>query len=216
MVHSLARQHSYIGNIMYQLRNIDIQNDRFRFRHNLRRFGMFAAFELSKHLQFSTVEAQTILGSSEVNIIQEEIVALGILRAGLPLQQGIMDCFEEAHGAFVSAYRREKPDGSFDISMDYITCPELENKILILADPMLATGRSVEAAMQMINEYGTPLEVHLISVIASDSGIEHLRRLFPQMHIWVGAIDMELTAKSYIVPGLGDAGDLAFGRKLQG
>ena len=144
------------------------------------------------------------------------MVILGILRAGLPLQQGILDCFETADGAFVSAYRKEKPDGSFDISMDYITCPELDNKTLIIADPMLATGKSVEAAMEMISEYGSPAAIHIVSVIASDYGIEHIRRLYPQAHIWVGAVDAELTARSYIVPGLGDAGDLAYGRKLQG
>ncbi|HQW10671.1 MAG TPA: uracil phosphoribosyltransferase [Saprospiraceae bacterium] len=216
MVTLLTQQKSLFGNLMHELREVDIQSNRRNFRQNLEKFGLLAGYEISKLLNYEMRETTTVLGSTEVDVLHDEVVALAILRAGLPLQAGILKAFDDAEGAFVTAYRKEKPDGSFDISMDYITCPILSNKVIVMADPMLATGRSIEAAMHMINDYGKPREIHLVSVIASESGIDHIRRLYPFIHIWVGAIDAELTAKSYIVPGLGDAGDLSFGEKLQG
>lgn len=216
MVNNLSSTPSVISEIMHDLRNIRTQTERARFRRNLARFGTFAGYEISKRLNYKKVNIDTVLGNLDIDQIADEIVVLGILRAGLPLQDGLLQVFENAEAAFVSAYRREKPDGSFDISMDYVTCPNMKDKILIITDPMLATGRSLEAAVRMIHEYGKPREIHLVSVIASENGIDHVQHLFPFIEIWVGDIDSELTAKSYIVPGLGDAGDLAFGEKLQG
>lgn len=215
MVRNLSSTPSVISEIMHDLRNVKTQTERARFRRNLARFGMLAGYEISKELKYNAVNIDTVLGNLDIPQIAEKIVVLGILRAGLPLQEGLLQIFEKAEAAFVSAYRKEKPDGSFDISMDYVTCPSMKDKILIITDPMLATGRSLEASVRMIEEYGKPSEIHLVSVIASENGIDHVQRLFPYINIWVGDIDSELTAKSYIVPGLGDAGDLAFGEKLQ-
>lgn len=215
MLTNFSTENSFINQIIYELRNVNIQNDRPRFRNNLEKFGMLAGFELSKKLHFSPEEVQTVLGSLVTETIDDQVVILSILRAGLPIQTGMLKLMDYAEVGFVSAYRKEKPDGSFDIRMDYVTCPDLSNKVVIFTDPMLATGASLDASIQMIAGYGTPKELHVVSLIASEFAVEHVRRLYPSMRIWVGAVDEELTAKSYIVPGLGDAGDLAYGEKLQ-
>lgn len=215
MVTNFSLSNSYVNQILFELRNVNIQNDRPRFRKNLEKFGMIAGYEISKQLHYSPEEVQTVLGSMITETIDDQVVLLSILRAGLPIQNGILQLMDYAEMGFISAYRRALPEGDFDIRMDYVTCPDLTSKVVILADPMLATGASLDASVKMIESYGTPKEMHVVSVIASEYAIEHVRRLYPSMKIWVGAIDQELTAKSYIVPGLGDAGDLAFGEKLQ-
>lgn len=215
MVTNFSLSNSFFNQILFELRNVNIQNDRPRFRNNLEKFGMIAGYEISKTMYYSAEEVQTVLGSMITETIDDQVVILSILRAGLPLQNGLLKLMDYAEAGFISAYRKDRPDGTYDIRMDYVTCPNLENKIVIFTDPMLATGASLDASMRMINEYGTPKEVHLLTVIASEYAIEQVRRLYPTMKIWAAAIDEELTAKSYIVPGLGDAGDLAFGEKLQ-
>jgi len=215
MVTNFSTENSYVNQILFELRNVNIQNDRPRFRNNLEKFGMIVGYELSKKLHYSAEEVHTVLGSMITETLDDQVVILSILRAGLPIQNGLLKLMDYAEIGFVSAYRKEKSDGDFDIRMDYVTCPDLSNKVVIFADPMLATGASLDASVKMINSYGTPKELHVVSLIASEYAIEHVRRLYPSMFIWVGAIDEELTAKSYIVPGLGDAGDLAYGEKLQ-
>lgn len=210
---NLTEKHSIANTFVAELRNIDVQKDRMRFRRNLERVGEVLAYEISQTLQFRHVEVETPLGIAPSMLPAQRIVLATILRAGLPLHQGLLNYFDRADNAFVSAYRRQHKDGSFTIQLDYISTPDIDNSVLILADPMLATGASVNLALKEMTRFGTPAALHIVTVIASVAGIEAVRRQYPQAHIWAGAIDEELTAKSYIVPGLGDAGDLAFGGK---
>ncbi len=216
MVHNFSQNNSYINQIVYELRHVDIQKDRAKFRNNLEKFGILAGYELSRGLHYSAEEVQTTLGSTIIETLDDSVVIISILRAGIPLQYGLLKLLDTAETGFIAAYRKEHPGGGFDIKMDYITCPDLSNKVVIFTDPMLATGSSLNTAMKMIENYGEPKELHLVSVIASEFAVEQIKRLHPSIKMWVGAIDEELTAKSYIVPGLGDAGDLAYGEKLQG
>ena len=158
---------------------------------------------------------ETPLGIAQANVPNQKVVLATILRAGLPIHQGMLNYFDQADNAFISAYRRHHKDGTFDIRLEYVSCPSLEGRILILSDPMLATGASIVLALQELVEFGTPKEIHIVTAIASTNGLSYVRRIFPKVHIWMGARDEELTAKSYIVPGLGDAGDLSFGPKIQ-
>lgn len=212
---NLSSYSSLIQQILFELRNVDIQNDRHRFRQNLRKFGQIAAYEISKNFTYKEETTDTILGEAQVKTIQDSIVVCPILRAGLPLHEGMLDMLPEAESGFISAYRKHQPDGSFEIYMGYTTCPNCEGKILIIVDPMLATGSSIQLAIDELKLYGTAKEIYLVSIIASRLGVEYVQRVHPDVKLFVGAIDEELTAKSYIVPGLGDAGDLAFGSKLQ-
>ena len=186
-----------------------------RFRRNLERIGEVAAIEISRELPFKEIEVQTPLGIANSKILKEQPVLGTILRAGIPLHQGLLNYFDRADNAFISAYRKHNRDGSFEISLDYISCPDLENRVLILSDPMLATGASLVKTIQFLKDEGPPSEIHIVTAIACTVGIEYLRREEPTVKIWCGDIDDELTAKGYIVPGLGDAGDLAFGTKVQ-
>src|SRR6186713_890570 len=215
MVVNFSEQHSLVSNWVGELRDVDIQNDRMRFRRNLQRIGEVAAYEISKVLTFVEKEVQTPLGIANVKTMEFQPVLATILRAGLPLHQGLLNYFDKADNAFISAYRKHKPDGSFDISLDYISCPELENRVVIISDPMLASGASMVKTIQFLREEGHPSEIHVVVAIACTVGIEYVLRTEPNCRIWCGAIDDELTAKGYIVPGLGDAGDLAFGTKVQ-
>lgn len=208
--------HKTIGNtFIAELRNVNIQSDRMRFRRNLERIGEILAYEISRTLSYEEQEVETPLGIAKTELSTDKIVLGTILRAGLPLHQGLLNVFDQADNAFISAYRKHHKDGSFEIKMEYVSCPDLTGSVLILADPMLATGASMAIAIEGLAEYGTPKAIHVVTAIASESGIKHIRRLYPKAHIWVGDIDEELTAKSYIVPGLGDAGDLCYGAKLQ-
>jgi uracil phosphoribosyltransferase len=215
MVVNLSQQHSLISNWVGELRNVDIQLDRMRFRRNLERIGEAIAYEISKVLPFVEKEIQTPLGIATCKMLQDQPVLATILRAGLPLHQGLLNYFDQADNAFISAYRKHNKDGSFEISLDYISCPEMENRVVIISDPMLATGSSLVKTIHFLKEEGHPREIHIAAAIACTVGIEYVKREEPSVTIWCGDIDDELTAKGYIVPGLGDAGDLAFGNKVQ-
>jgi uracil phosphoribosyltransferase len=215
MIVNLSQQHSLISNWVSELRNVDVQTDRMRFRRNLERIGEVAAYEISKVLAFKEVEVETPLGTANCKLLESQPVIATILRAGLPLHQGILNYFDKADNAFISAYRKHDKDGSFEISLDYISCPELEDRVLIISDPMLATGSSLVKTIQYLKAEGRPKQIHIVAAIACTVGIEYVKREDPAVTIWCGDIDDELTAKGYIVPGLGDAGDLAFGVKVQ-
>jgi uracil phosphoribosyltransferase len=215
MVINLSEKHSLISNWISELRDVTVQNDRMRFRRNLERIGEVAAYEISKVLPFVEKEVETPLGTATSKILQHQPVLATILRAGLPLHQGLLNYFDKADNAFISAYRKHNKDGSFEISLDYISCPELEDRVVIVCDPMLATGSSLVKTIHFLKEEGRPKEIHVVTAIACTVGIEYVKREEPSVTIWCGDIDDELTAKGYIVPGLGDAGDLAFGTKVQ-
>jgi uracil phosphoribosyltransferase len=215
MVINLSAEFSLVSEWVSELRDVQIQSDRMRFRRNLERIGEVAAFEISRRLAYEEKEIQTPLGTSQCKLLKEQPVLATILRAGLPLHQGLLNYFDKADNAFISAYRKHNRDGSFEISLDYISCPELENRVVIISDPMLATGSSLVKTIQYLREEGHPREMHVVAAIACSVGIEYVQRSEPHVTIWCGAIDEELTAKGYIVPGLGDAGDLAFGTKVQ-
>lgn len=215
MIYNLSAQNSLVNQWMHEIRSIEIQKDKMRFRRNLERLGEVAAYEISKELPYEMAMTQTQLGEIEVPVLTQQPVVATILRAGIPLHQGVLNYFDNADAAFIAAYRRHHRDGSFEIAQNYITCPPIENRILIMADPMLATGASFNVCLAALLEHGNPSVIHLITAIATTEGIENVQRKYPEVHIWTGAIDDELTAKGYIVPGLGDAGDLAFGNKRQ-
>ena len=215
MVVNLSQHYSLLSDWVGELRDTEVQGDRMRFRRNLERIGEVAAFEISKELPYIEKEIQTPLGISVCKVLKEQPVLATILRAGLPLHNGLLNYFDKADNAFISAYRKHNKDGSFDISLDYVSCPELENRVVIVSDPMLATGSSLVKTIQFLREEGHPSQIYIVAAIACTVGIEYVKRSEPTCKIWCGAIDDELTAKGYIVPGLGDAGDLAFGTKVQ-
>jgi uracil phosphoribosyltransferase len=215
MVINLSQHYSILSDWIAEIRDQSLQADRMRFRRNLERIGEIAGYEISRHLPSEEREIQTPLGISNSKMLKNQPVLATILRAGLPLHQGLLNVFDKADNAFISAYRKHDRDGSFEITMGYITSPDLENRILIVSDPMLATGSSMVKTIQQLRSEGNPAEIHIVTAIACTVGIEYLRRALPVCKVWCGAIDDELTAKGYIVPGLGDAGDLSFGNKIQ-
>lgn len=216
MVIDLSKNNSLLNHWVAELRDVLVQNDRMRFRRNIERIGEVAAYELSKTLQFKPVEVTTPLGIAPTQLLTEQPVLATILRAGLPLHQGMLNYFDKADNAFISAYRKHHPDGSFEISLEYLSCPNLNGRVLILCDPMLATGASLVETIQAIQKTYTPAQIHIVVTIASQKGIEHVEKeLGADTPIWCAAIDPILNDKSYILPGLGDAGDLAFGTKMQ-
>ena len=216
MVIDLSKKNSLLNHWVAELRDVHVQNDRMRFRRNIERIGEVAAYELSKTLAFKSVEVTTPLGIAPTQLLTEQPVLATILRAGLPLHQGMLNYFDKADNAFISAYRKHHPDGSFEISLEYLSCPNLNGRVLILCDPMLATGASLVETIQAIQKTYTPAQIHIVVTIASHKGIEHVEKeLGADTLIWCAAIDPILNDKSYIVPGLGDAGDLAFGTKMQ-
>ena len=215
MIHNLSKEHSLVSNWIAEIRDTEQQNDRMRFRRNLERIGEIAAYEISKELPSIETEIQTPLGIANCKVLAQQPVLDTILRAGLPLHQGLLNYFDKADNAFISAYRKHNNEGTFEISLEYLSCPDLENRILILSDPMLATGASLVKTIEYLKEEGKPKAIHIVTAIACTVGIEFLKLHVPEAVIWCGAIDDELTAKGYIVPGLGDAGDLAFGTKVQ-
>lgn len=215
MITNLSDSNSVLSNWISEIRNIHIQTDRLRFRRNMERIGEVAAYEISKHLIYKEVDIETPMGEAKCAITADTPVLATILRAGLPLHQGILNYFDHADNAFIAGYRKHHRDGSFEIAQYYITSPEIDSRPLIIADPMLATGASLVTALRSLLEDATPSQIHIVSAIACTEGIEYIKRKHPEAYIWVGAIDDELTAKGYIVPGLGDAGDLSFGIKKQ-
>ncbi len=216
MVINLSNSHSLLTNWTAELRDITVQHDRMRFRRNLQRIGEVAAYEISKELPHIETEIQTPLGVHTSKILAQQPVLATILRAGLPLHQGMLNYFDKADNAFISAYRKHHNDGTFEICLDYMSCPTLDNRIVIISDPMLATGSSLVKTINVMKDEGTPLAIYVVCAIASAVGIEYIHReCGDDVKIWCGDIDEELTAKGYIVPGLGDAGDLAYGTKMQ-
>jgi uracil phosphoribosyltransferase len=215
MVINLGEEHSLVSNWISELRDVDIQTDRMRFRSNLQKISEVAAYEISKKLLWMEKETTTPLGIVQCKVFTSQPVLATILRAGLAMHQGLLNYFDKADNAFISAYRKHNPDGTFDISLEYISCPDMENRVVIISDPMIATGASLVKTIQYIREEGNPSEIHIVCAIACTVGIEYILRAEPKATIWCGDIDDELTAKGYIVPGLGDAGDLAFGAKVQ-
>jgi uracil phosphoribosyltransferase len=214
MLHVLNENPSIIHHFIAELRDQEIQKDRMRFRRNLERIGELAAYEISKKLEYDVKEVITPLGMAQIPLLKEQPIVATILRAGLPLHQGVLNYFDKADNAFVTAYRRHHKDGTFDIRLDYLSSPSLNNRILILTDPMIATGASMVMTFKAMLQHGKPKHTHIVCAIASVEGIEYVKSHLPtDVTIWAGAVDEELTAQSYIVPGLGDAGDLAFGEK---
>ena len=215
MIKNLSTTHSLVSNWISELRNVDVQNDRMRFRRNLERIAEVIGYEISKQLEWTEKEITTPMGLATCKVLKEQPVLATILRAGLAMHNGLLNYFDHADNAYLSAYRKHNPDGSFDIRLEYMSCPEVEGRILIISDPMLATGSSLVKSIQHLKEEGEVKEIHIACAIACTVGIEYVLRAEPKATIWCGDIDDELTAKGYIVPGLGDAGDLAYGSKLQ-
>jgi len=216
MTHILSHQNSIFNQFIAEIRDVNIQGDSMRFRRNMERMGEIMAYEISKTMDYELVHTTTPLGEADSFKLTSEPVIATILRAGLPLHVGVLNYFDRAGNAFISAYRRHHKDNSFDINIEYISSPDLTDKILILCDPMLATGSSMVLAYRALLSRGTPRHTHIVSTIASKQGLDYVKTNMPTTNftIWCGAVDEELTAQAYIVPGLGDAGDLAFGEKI--
>lgn len=215
MIINLSDQHSLVSNWVSELRDVSLQLDSMRFRRNLERIGEIAAYEISKKLAWEEKEITTPLGIANCKVLKSQPVLATILRAGLGMHNGLLNYFDKGENAFISAYRKHNPDGSFEISLEYMSCPEIDDKVLIISDPMIATGSSLVKVIQSLKEEGEMKELHIVCAIACTVGLEYVQRAQPKATIWCGDIDDELTAKGYIVPGLGDAGDLAFGQKIQ-
>jgi len=216
-IHNLSQTPSILNTFMSEIREVNVQKDSMRFRRNIERIGEILGYELSKSLHFEAHKTETPLGNHNTSLYKNDIVLCSILRAGVPLHNGLLNYFDAAENAFISAYRHHKHNPeSFEIIVEYLACPSLEGKTLILADPMLATGQSMVATYEALKPFGTPKDVHLVSVIGAQEGVEFVSKHFDaKAHLWIADVDNTLNDKGYIVPGLGDAGDLAFGNKLQ-
>ena len=215
MVHILGNSNSVFNEYIAEIRDEKVQKDSMRFRRNMERMGEIMAYEISKTLAYENRETTTPLGIANVSRIKEQPVVATILRAGLSVHNGFLSYFDKAENAFISAYRKHHKDGSFDIQVEYMACPDLTDKILILCDPMLATGSSMVLTYKALLQRGKPRHIHIASIIASTEGVDYVKKHLPEnVTIWCGAVDEELTAQAYIVPGLGDAGDLAYGNKI--
>jgi uracil phosphoribosyltransferase len=216
-IHNLSETPSILNTFMSEIRDKIIQKDSMRFRRNIERIGEIIGYELSKSIHFEDHNIETPLGVSNTVLHKNDIVLCSILRAGVPLHNGLLNYFDAAENAFISAYRQHKHNPeSFEIVVEYLACPSLEGKTLILADPMLATGQSMVATYEALKPFGTPKDVHLVSVIGAQKGVDFVADAFDtNTHLWIAAVDNTLNDKGYIIPGLGDAGDLAYGNKLQ-
>lgn len=212
---NFAETPSLVSQYMAEMRDVNIQGSMMRFRRNLERVGEIMAYEISKTLNYTTIGVETPLATAQCQVLDEQVVLGTIFRAGVPFHQGFLNFFDRAENAFVSAYRKYREKDNFDIFIEYIASPRLDGKTLILVDPMLATGGSMELSYKALLTKGEPAKVHVVSVIASQQAVDYVAKTFPadKTSIWVGAIDPEINAHSYIVPGLGDAGDLAYGEK---
>lgn len=215
MEHILSEEFSLVNTWINELRNVEIQNDRMKFRRNMERVGEISAYYISKMLPYKEIEITTPLDTIKSKELAIQPVITTILRAGVPLFQGVLNYFDKADCGFVAAYRKHDANDYFSIKQDYLTCPSLEGRPLIVADPMLATGASLIEAIKDLLTNGKPIQMHIVVAIASKQGVEAVRNAFPDAEIWIGALDENLTEKGYITPGLGDAGDLSFGEKLQ-
>ncbi len=216
VIHNLGDENSILNTFISEIRDSHIQKDAMRFRRNIERIGEVLGYEFSKELEYHMKSVTTPLGHKSMNLSQDQVVICSILRAGLPLHQGLLNYFDNAENGFISAFRKHEGDeDNFEVVVDYFAAPSLEGKVLVLTDPMLATGRTLENVLEGLKKHGTPKQIHIVSVIGSQQGIEFVESVFPaQTHLWIAAIDPELNARGYILPGIGDAGDLAYGEKL--
>ena len=216
-IHDLSLQNSVLNTFISEIRDVTIQKDSMRFRRNIERIGEILGYEMSKVLTYKNTTTKTPLGNCDIQVFKNDIVLCSVLRAGIPLHNGLLNYFDRAENAFISAYRHHTDSSdNFEIIVEYLACPNLENKTLILADPMLATGQSMLSTFKALKPFGAPKDIHLASVIGAKEGVDFVQEHFDaNTHLWIAAIDEKLNDKSYIVPGLGDAGDLAFGEKLQ-
>ena len=212
---NLSNQNSLLQQYVSELRDVNLQKDRMRFRKNIERIGQIMAYEISKTMQWKTVEVTTPLGKHQSTRLAEQPVLATILRAGLSMHQGLLSLFDEADCAFISAYRKHTSDTEFDIVVEYLASPDINNKVVLLIDPMLATGQSIELTYKALLRYGKPKQLHVVSLIASKPGIDYLMDHLQGHTLWIAAVDDALNEHGYIVPGLGDAGDLSFGEKME-
>ena len=217
MINILGDKNSLLNQFIAEIRDEKIQKDSMRFRKNLERIGEIFAYEISKNLKYEKTEIKTPLGIANINILKDKVVLAALLRSALPFHQGLLNYFDKAENAFITAYRKFEKDGEFDLYIDYVSCPDVNNKITIICDPLLATGSSIVMAYKALINNGEPKHTYIISIIAAKEGLNYIRKHLPmnKISLWTGAIDDELTVKSYVVPGLGDVGDLAFGEKSQ-
>lgn len=215
-VHHLAKNNSILNTFITEIRDRTIQKDSLRFRRNIERIGEILGYEMSKTFNYSTTYVETPLGNKKMHLPSNDVVLCSVLRAGIPLHVGLLNYFDKAENAFISAFRKPKENShDFDIVVEYFASPSINNKTLLIIDPMLATGRSLIAVYKAIQKFGSPKELHVVSVIGSTVGIQYVEKNLPKnTNLWIADIDKELNKKGYIVPGLGDAGDLAFGEKL--
>lgn len=215
MIHNLSQTNSIFNTFLAELRDVEIQKDPMRFRRNLERVAEYMAYEVSKKLVYKEQLVTTPLGEAKVNVLEQQPVMATILRAGLPMHQGFLNVFDRGESAFISAYRKHSTAEDFEIHVEYLAAPSLDGKTLIITDPMLATGSSMIMVYKALLQHGKPKHVHIVSAIAAPEAIDFVKQhVSENVTVWLGAIDDELTAQSYIVPGLGDAGDLAFGPKI--
>ncbi|MGB5668778.1 MAG: uracil phosphoribosyltransferase [Maribacter sp.] len=216
IIHHFESEYSVLNRFIAEIRDVNIQKDSMRFRRNIERIGEVLCYELSKTLNYKNKAVQTPFGNKNIAFPIDKLVLCSVLRAGLPLHQGLLNYFDSSENAFISAYRHHPGGGdAFEVIVKYFAAPSLDNKTLVLTDPMLATGKTLENVLNALKTHGTPKKIHIISVIGSKDGVEYVKSVFPEdTHLWIAAIDDELTSKGYIIPGIGDAGDLAFGVKL--
>jgi len=215
-IHHFGEENSLLNQFILEIRDVEIQKDHMRFRRNIERIGEILSYELSKALKYHGETVKTPFGSKEMLIPADKLVLCSVLRAGLPLHQGMLNYFDGAENAFISAYRHHRgEEDAFEVIVKYFAAPSLEGKTLVLTDPMLATGKTLENVLKALKDHGEPEQIHILSVIGSKPGIAHIKKVFPEnTHLWIAAIDEELSNRGYILPGIGDAGDLAFGEKL--
>ncbi len=215
-IHNLGEANSILNQFISEVRDAQIQKDSMRFRRNIERIGEVLGYELSKVLEYAPKIVETPLGNKKMELPMEQLVLCSILRAGLPLHLGLLNYFDKAENAFISAYRHhENNEDDFEVIVKYFAAPALEGKTLVISDPMLATGRTLENVLKSLKAHGTPSQIHIVSVIGAQKGIAYLKDIFPKnTHLWIAAIDQHLNSRGYIIPGIGDAGDLAFGDKL--
>jgi len=216
IIKHVSKQNSILNKFIAEIRDKEIQKDSLRFRTNIERMGQIISYELSKTLNYKPKDIVTPLGIKNMQVLDDQVVLASILRAGLPLHMGVLHIFDDAENAFISAYRQHKDNSDeFNIQIDYIATPSIQDKVLVLVDPMLATGQSLVAVYEKLKQFGTPKQLHVISIIGSQKGINYLEEKLPKdTYLWIADFDQELNSKGYIVPGLGDAGDLAYGKKL--
>lgn len=216
ILHDFSKENSILNQFIAELRDVNIQKDAMRFRKNIERIGEVLGYELSKTLNYKDKKVETPFGHKTVSMPQNNLVLCSVLRAGLPLHQGLLNYFDKAENAFISAYRHHRDNqDAFKVIVKYLAAPSLTNKTLVLTDPMLATGKTLENVYSALKKHGIPKQIHIVSVIGSKSGVEYVKKIFPEdTHLWIATIDDTLSSKGYIIPGLGDAGDLSFGLKL--